>query len=89
MAAQLREHLTEELQIAGSAAAQEQRRLSERVARVRRERYKAMEGTVPADIAREKQQALADQLLAVESALARLSAAHDSHDHAPRRARPR
>ena len=84
LTAQLREHLTDELRSASSAAAQEQRRLSERVARIRRERYKwaekAMEGTVPADIAREKQQALGEQLLAAESALARLSSAHDSHE---------
>jgi hypothetical protein len=80
----VREHLTDELRTASTAAAQEQRRLSERVAYIRRERYKwaekAMEGTVPADIVREKQQALSEQLLAADSALARLSTTVDSHE---------
>jgi hypothetical protein len=39
-----------------------------------------MEGVVPDDIARERQQLLADQLLAAESALSRLSADQDSHE---------
>ncbi len=39
-----------------------------------------MEGIVPDDIARERQQLLADQLLAAESALSRLSVDQDSHE---------
>jgi site-specific DNA recombinase len=58
--------------------------MTERVASIRRERFKwaekAMEGTVPDDIARERQQLLAEQLLAAESALSRLSADQDSHE---------
>ena len=48
----------------------ERMRLTERIASIRRERYKwadrAMDGSVPADIAREKQQQLAEQLLTAE-----------------------
>ena len=62
--------LTADLQAASSATIHEQRRLSERVAKIRRERYMwadmAMAGSVPADIAREKQQALAEQLTTAE-----------------------
>ena len=76
--------LTADLQAASSATTHEQRRLSERVAKIRREQYMwtdmAMAGSVPADIAREKQQALAEQLTTAETALARLSVAHDSHE---------
>lgn len=39
-----------------------------------------MEGVVPADIARERQQLLAEQLLAAESALSRLSLDQDTHE---------
>jgi hypothetical protein len=57
-------------------AEQEQRRLSDRVATIRRERFKwaekAMGGVLPDDIARERQQLLTEQLLAAESALSRL-----------------
>ena len=54
----------------------ERDRLTERVHAIRRERYKwaekAMDGVVPSDIAREKQQQLGDQLLSSEAALLRL-----------------
>jgi len=57
----------------------ERQRLSLRVAAIKRERYKwaekAMDETVPADIAREKQQELAGLLLCAESALQGLSGA--------------
>jgi hypothetical protein len=80
----LRKQLTAQLRDYNATAAQEHRRMSERVASIRRERFKwaekAMEGTVPDDIARERQQLLADQLLAAESALSRLSADQDSHE---------
>ena len=39
-----------------------------------------MEGVVPADIARERQQLLGEQLLAAESALSRLSSDQDSNE---------
>ena len=39
-----------------------------------------MEGVVPQDIAREKQQAPSNQLLAAETALARLSASEETHE---------
>jgi hypothetical protein len=80
----LRQQLTDDLHAFNANTEQEHRRLTERIARIRRERYKwaekAMEGAVPTDIAREKQQHLSDQLLAAESALARLSVSHDSHE---------
>jgi hypothetical protein len=41
---------------------------------------KAMEGIVPDDIAREHQQLLADQLIAAEAALSRLSLDQDNHE---------
>ena len=80
----LRQQLTADLHAFNAIAEQEQGRLTERIAAIRRERYKwaekAMEGVVPADIAREKQQALADQLLAAESSLSRLSLSQESHE---------
>jgi site-specific DNA recombinase len=61
----------------------ERDRLTQLIARIRRERYKwadnAMDGAVPADIAREKQQQLANQLLSAESSLERLSRTEDDH----------
>lgn len=84
LVAALRQQLTNELRTYNATAESERRRLSERIAAVRRERYKwaekAMEGVVPADIARERQAQLADQLLAAESALSRLSSDQDSHE---------
>jgi site-specific DNA recombinase len=82
--AALRQQLTTELRAYNASAEHEQRRLTERVAAIRRERYKwaekAMEGVVPADIARERQQLLVEQLLAAESALSRLSLDQDSNE---------
>jgi len=67
-----------------ATAEHEMRRLTVRVATIRRERFKwaekAMEGIVPDDVARERQQLLADQLLAAESALSRLSVDQDNHE---------
>jgi hypothetical protein len=84
LVAALREQLTAQLRDYNATAEHERRRLTERVANIRRERFmwaeKAMEGTVPDDIARERQQLLAEQLLAAESALSRLSADQDSHE---------
>jgi site-specific DNA recombinase len=84
LVAALREQLTAQLRDYNATAEQEQRRMTERVATIRRERFKwaekAMEGVVPDDIARERQQLLADQLLAAESALSRLSADQDSYE---------
>jgi site-specific DNA recombinase len=61
----------------------ERDRLTQLIARIRRERYKwadkAMDGAVPADIARQKQQQLANQLLSAESSLERLSRTEDDH----------
>jgi hypothetical protein len=61
----------------------ERDRLTQLIARIRRERYKwadrAMDCAAPADIAREKQQQLADQLLSAESSLERLSRTEDDH----------
>lgn len=55
--------------------------LQRRVDKVKRDRYKwaeqAMDGTVPADIAREKQEALARQLVGLEGELNALTAAGD------------
>ncbi len=80
----LRQQLTADLRAYNASTADEQRRLTERAASIRRERYKwaekAMEGVVPADIARERQQLLAEQLLAAESALSRLSIDQDNHE---------
>jgi site-specific DNA recombinase len=80
----LRKQLTDDLHAFNAGTADEHRRLTQRIAHIRRERYKwaekAMEGTVPADIVREKQQQLSDQLLAAESALAQLSVSQDSHE---------
>ncbi len=74
---QLRTNLVGDLARFSASQDDERGRLEERIAVVRRERYKwadkAMEGAVPADIAREKQHQLADQLLTAESALERLS----------------
>jgi site-specific DNA recombinase len=84
LVAALREQLTMQLRAFNATAEQERRRLTDRVATIRRERFKwaekAMEGVVPDDIARERQQLLADQLLAAESALSRLSLDQDSHE---------
>ena len=76
---QLRTDLIGDLQQYTDQREGERAKLTERISAVRRERYKwadkAMEGVVPADIAREKQQQLADQLLAAEGSLERLSRA--------------
>jgi len=84
LVATLRQQLTDELRSYNSTVEQEQRRLTERVAAIRRERYKwaekAMEGVIPEDIARERQQLLAEQLLAAESALIRLSVSQEGHE---------
>jgi hypothetical protein len=84
LVAALREQLTAQLRDYNATAEQEHRRMTERVATIRRERFKwaekAMEGAVPDDIARERQQLLADQLLAAESALARLSLDQEGHE---------
>ncbi|MEX5718192.1 recombinase family protein [Geodermatophilus maliterrae] len=80
----LRQQLTADLRAYNASTEDEQRRLTERAASIRRERYKwaekAMEGVVPADIARERQGLLAEQLLAAESALSRLSLDQDNHE---------
>ncbi len=80
----LRQQLVSDLRSFTASSAEEQHRLSERIAGIRRERYKwaekAMEGVVPADIAQERQALLAEQLLAAESALSQLSLDQDNHE---------
>ena len=80
----LRHQLAADLRALNATTEQEQRRLTERVAAIRRERYKwaekSMEGVIPVDIAREKQQALVDQLLAAESSLSQLSMSQNSRE---------
>ncbi len=84
LVSRLRQQLTDDLRSFNATTEQERQRLQERVSSIRRERYKwaekAMEGVVPADIARERQGQLAEQLLAAESALSRLSVSEDSHE---------
>ncbi len=67
-----------------SAFRPRRRSRAQRLASSRRERYKwaeqAIEGVVPADIARQKQQQLSAQLLAAETALARLSENQGDHE---------
>ncbi len=74
-AAALRDDLAATLKSFNADRQVKRERLTHRSATIRRERYKwaekAMEGAVPNDIAREKQQSLADQLLTVEAALER------------------
>jgi site-specific DNA recombinase len=65
-------------------------RLDRRIDAIRRERRKwaekAMNGTVPDDIAREKQHELAGQLAAAESARAKLTVTSEQHETAIRSA---
>jgi len=81
---QLRSELVASLASLQTDQASERQRLSERVAATRRERYKwadlAMDGSVPSDIAREKQQQLSDQLLSAESALERITNVEQTHE---------
>jgi site-specific DNA recombinase len=81
VAEQLTSNLMRDLTKFETNRAAERDILTERIAATKRERYKwadkAMEGVVPADIAREKQQQLASQLLAGESALERLTRDRD------------
>ncbi|MCU1692837.1 MAG: hypothetical protein JWM64_1928 [Frankiales bacterium] len=81
VAASIRQEVLASLGDFEAGRQQERDRLETRQQAIRRERYKwsdlAMQGAVPADIAREKQQQLADQLLSTEAALERLSRAHE------------
>ncbi len=80
VAAAIRRELLASLGDFEASRQQERDRLTTRQQAIRRERYKwsdmAMQGVVPADIAREKQQQLADQLLSTESALERMDRTH-------------
>ena len=81
VASGIRRELLESLGNFEASRQQERDRLVTRQQAIRRERYKwsdmAMQGAVPADIAREKQQQLADQLLTTETALERMSRTHE------------
>ncbi len=74
---ELESRLEGDLQEQNSDTIQQTVRLSKRVEDLRRERYRwadmAMAGTVPADIAREKQAQLATQLDAAETSLAQVA----------------
>lgn len=75
----IRERLVEHLRSIRDASTRNTTALQRRIDKVQRDRYKwaenAMEGIVPADIAREKQAALARQLPNLESELKALEAA--------------
>lgn len=75
----IRERLVEHLRSIRDASTRNTTALQRRIDKVQRDRYKwaenAMEGIVPADIAREKQAALARQLANLESELKALEAA--------------
>lgn len=76
---ELRTGLLEDLAAHHEHVQKEQGRLQQREHKIRRERYKwaekAMDGSVPQDIAREKQQQLAAQLEQVQSRLANMAKA--------------
>jgi site-specific DNA recombinase len=83
---QLREALADDFSQHQMTATAAFRRAHGRVHAIKRERFKwaekAMEGTVPDDIAREKQTQLAQQLLRYEAELARLQTVGESHQAA-------
>lgn len=66
----IRRSLIDHLQLADAAASQEAKQLQRRIDKIKRDRYKwadrAMEGVVPDDIAKEKQDQLARQLASLE-----------------------
>lgn len=80
----IRAQLAEAVSAGRREAARELASWEERVHKVRRERFKwaekAMAGVVPDDIARAKQDQLADQLAFAESEVERLAAAQASDD---------
>jgi site-specific DNA recombinase len=76
IASELEVKLTEDLEQQNSETLGQTIELTRRIDKLRRERYRladlAMDGQIPGDIAREKQQALAEQLEAAEEALAKV-----------------
>jgi site-specific DNA recombinase len=89
-AAVIRDNLLADLADYTTAAHETGDRLDRRIASIQHERLKwaekAMAGTVPDDIARDKQQHLARQLAAAETQRAQLSLATDQHEAAIRAA---
>lgn len=76
---QVRQRLREQLQVLQAGAHADRTGLQKRIDKIRRDRYKwaenAMDGVVPPDIAREKQEQLARQLASLEGELEALERA--------------